>query len=225
MAQLFPWDRGRPDRILGAVGTTAVPGKTRHFTENPMRAIRSRACLAVALVAVAWVVAITLTPSAAQSPTPSVPQTQPQAAEPNTSVLTETIGLLGGLQLYQTYLNIGLLADVRAEGLYEAGELAQLLGSVVTPLDHVDKQLEKVAALKGLSKDDVAALARMRKIVALLRTQGKSLQALWENGGEENSKKYETARQAAWKELDDLLELDPKKGSASEPKPAEKPKP
>ncbi len=168
-----------------------------------------------------------------QSPPQPAPQTplaeikQPGPAQSALSVeavptLSETVGLLSGLQLYQTYLNIGLLADARAEGLYEASELAQLLGSVVVPLDIVEKQLAKVAALKGLNNEDAAAINRMRKIASQLKQQGKSLQAFWDTGVEDHSKKYEDARQTAWKELDDLLELSPKVGVAPEPKPAEK---
>ena len=132
-------------------------------------------------------------------------------------MLAETVGLIASLQLYQSYLTIGVLADARAEGLYEAAELTQLLGSVVGPLDKVEKQLEKVAALK-LTKEDAAAIARMKKIAGLLRQQGKSLQTFWDTGVADHGKKYEEARQAAWKELSDLLDLDPKKGIATEPK-------
>ncbi|MBM3980629.1 MAG: hypothetical protein FJ304_10150 [Planctomycetes bacterium] len=146
---------------------------------------------------------------------------QPPAKAEENAVLAETVGLLAGLQLYQSYLNIGLLADARAEGLYEASELTQLLGSVVVPLEKVEKQLEKVAALK-LSKDDAAAIARMKKVTGLLRQQGKSLQAFWDTGVADHGKKYEEARQAAWKELSELLELDPRKGVAPEPKAVEK---
>jgi hypothetical protein len=199
-----------------------------------MPALRSRPWVVVSPFAiVACAAAIVSTPLPAQPPTPP-PKTQPTqpfvspslqtqlTTDSSTSVFTETIGLLAGLQLYQTYLNIGLLADAKAEGIYEATEVKQLLGSVVTPLDQVDKQLEKVAAVKGLSKDDVAAITKMRKIIGLLKTQGKSLQAFWDTGAEENGKKYETARQAAWKALADLLELEPRKEANPEPKPAEK---
>jgi hypothetical protein len=57
--------------------------------------------------------------------------------------------------------------------------------------------------------------------VALLHTEGKSLQAFWDTGVEDHAKKYEAARQAAWKELDALLELDPKKEIAPQPKSVE----
>ncbi len=145
------------------------------------------------------------------------PQPQPAKPSPEVATLTETVGLLAGLQLYQTYLNIGLLADARAEGLYESSELAQLLGSVTIPLEKVDQQLQKVAALK-LSKEDVAAVARMRKLAGLLRQQGAALQTFWDRGGEEHGKKYETARQAAWKELEAVLELNPAKEVAPPPR-------
>jgi hypothetical protein len=126
------------------------------------------------------------------------------------SVLLETVGLLAGVQLYQAYLNVGLLADASAEGVYEASEATQLLGSVVGPLVKIEQQLEKVGALK-LTKEDDAALARMKKVAGLLRVQGKALQTYWDTGKEEHNKKYEEARQAAWKELSDLLALEPKK--------------
>ena len=171
-----------------------------------------------------------VTPNPADAPGPMMPpdpipapgERPPPPAE-NPAVLTETVGLLAGLQLYQTYLNIGLLADARAERLYEAAEVALLLGSVMTPLEKVENQLEKVAGLKALAEGDAAAVARMRKVAGLLREQGKSLQAFWDTGVADDGKKYEEARQAAWKELSDLLQLDPKKDARPEPKPTEKP--
>jgi hypothetical protein len=154
----------------------------------------------------------------ALSPTPAQPPAAPPpltSADEEKSVLTETVGLLAGLQLYQTYLNIGFLADARAEGLYEASELTQLLGSAVVPLDKVDKQMEKLSKLT-LSDDDKAAVARLRKINALLRIQGVELQAFWDTGVADHAKKYETARQAVWKELSNLLELE-KSGDTPRP--------
>lgn len=152
----------------------------------------------------------TTTPKTTNPPVSNNPPAK--GLEEENGVLLETVGLLAGLQLYQTYLNIGLLADSAAEEVYEPEEALQLLGSVVGPLEKIEKQLDKVAALK-LTKDDAAAVARMKKIAGLLRQQGTSLQAYWDKGEEEQNKKYEAARQAAWKELNDLLDLEPKKKS------------
>jgi len=132
---------------------------------------------------------------------------RPDPVKEDNALLTETVGLLTGLQLYQTYLNIGLLADARAEGLYEPLTVAQLLGSAAAPLDKVDAQLGKIEKLK-LAKEDAQAITRLRKIAGLLRTQSKELAAFWDTGKDEHGKKYETARQAAWKELNFLLDLE-----------------
>jgi hypothetical protein len=79
----------------------------------------------------------------------------------------------------------------------------------VLPLERVDKQLDKIAKLKP-TKDDLQAVARLKKISGLLRQQGKELQTYWDKSIPENAKKYETTRQSAWKELNALLDLDPK---------------
>jgi hypothetical protein len=165
-----------------------------------MTAFRSR------LVLTATVLALTASGASAQPPTP----TPAKALADENAVLLETVGLLAGLQLYQTYLNLGLLADASEEDVYEPAEAAQLLGSVVGPLEKVEKQLEKVAALK-LTKEDAAAVTRMKKIAGQLRQQGKLLQTYWDTGLEDHLKKYEETRRASWKELSDLLDLEPKK--------------
>ena len=145
----------------------------------------------------------------AEKPVVPVVDNSEAPADSTQSVLAESVGLFGGLQLYNTYLNMGILADSMAEGLYEAANVYQLLGSVVNPLENVEKQFDKLIKLK-LSKEDIAALKQMKKIAGLLRKQGKELELFWEKGLPENGKNYEMARQAAWKELNALLELEPK---------------
>ena len=146
---------------------------------------------------------------ATEKPAPTVDIAHP--------VLTETVGLLAGIQLYQTYLNIGLIADAKAEGVYELADVQQILGTVLGPLEKVEKQLEKVSKLK-LSKDDVEAVTRLRKIARMLREQGSELQAFWETGKNEHGNKYESIRQSAWKELSGLLELEPTQEKAPAPR-------
>jgi hypothetical protein len=166
-----------------------------------MTALRFRFAVAIAFLA------LSVGGAAAQPPAPA------RTTADENAVLLETVGMLAGVQLYQTYLNVGMLADAYAEDVYETAEAKQLLGSVVGPLEKIEKQFDKVAALK-LTKEDAAAVARMKKIAGLLRQQGKSLQAYWDAGAEDDKKKYEEARQAAWKELSDLLDLEPKKKSS-----------
>jgi len=143
-------------------------------------------------------------------------------AAPN-AVLTESVGLFAGVQLYQTYLNIGLLADARAAGVYEDADAGQVLGSVLEPLKKVDKQLEKLAALKGLSEEDLAAVARLRKVAGLLIVQGDSLAAFWTTDQPAHADKYEAARRKAWAELEDVLDMKPKTVLQTGPQPREVP--
>jgi hypothetical protein len=155
----------------------------------------------------------------AQAPPAKAPLETP------TSVLTETVGLLAGVQLYQTYLNIGLLADARAEGTYETADVELLLQSVYKPLVIVEKQLEKVGKLKGMTKEDTEALGQLTKIAGLLRQQGEELTAFWNSGEEAKGKKYEATRQKSWTEIEALLDLKPKAEAAAGAKPAAVPAP
>src|SRR5690349_18234091 len=72
-----------------------------------------------------------LLPRPAQ-PAPPMAAPQPIAAPgDDRAALTETVGLLSGLYLYQTYLNIGLLADGKAERLYDEKAARTVLATVV----------------------------------------------------------------------------------------------
>jgi hypothetical protein len=138
-------------------------------------------------------------------------------------LLAESAGLFASLQLYNAYLNIGILADAAADGIYDSTAAYQLLGSVVHPLERVEKQLTRIAKLK-LAKDDLDAVTRLTKIAGLLRQQGKELELYWDKGLAENGKRYEAARQAAWKELASLLNLEPKSEKLSPPRTTTPPK-
>ena len=162
--------------------------------------------LAVATLALS---AILATAAGSQQP-PARPAEQPAAppAEPRAQ-LTETVGLLSGLYLYQTYLNIGLLADGKAERVYDEKAARAVLATVVTPLDAVDKQLAKVGALAQTEADRQAA-ARLRQLVGLLRQQGQQLVTFWDSGKSADGARYEATRQEVWKQLNALLGLDRK---------------
>ncbi len=161
--------------------------------------------------------------------TPVASFAQEKSAKPpsenDTAALVEVIRTLAGQQLYQTYQNIDSFPELRFYGLREAGELARMLSLTVGSAAEADRQLERVAAMKGLSKEDAAAIARLRKIAGHLQEQGRWLQKFWDTGVEDNWKKAEEARKAAFKELEDVLELNTKKGIAPPPREPGKKKP
>src|SRR5262249_34940975 len=143
--------------------------------------------------------------STGQSPAPPLAE-KPAAPADTQATLTETVGLLSGLYLYQSYLNIGLLADSKAANIYEEKAVRHVLASIITPLDAVDKQLEKIGKAARTTADRDAA-ERLRGVVALLKRLGGELTTFWDSGRPEDGARYEATRQEGWKQISTLLSL------------------
>jgi hypothetical protein len=146
--------------------------------------------------------------SAVQMPVSSgqqefAPPAAPANADPRV-VLTETVGVLSGLYLYQTYLNIDLLADAKADKRYDDEAARTVLGTVIGPLEVVDKQFSRVGTLAQTEADRDAA-GKLRKIAGLLRRQGQELSRFWDTGRPADAARYEATRQEAWRELGAVL--------------------
>jgi hypothetical protein len=111
--------------------------------------------------------------------------------------LLETVGTLTSANCYQTYLNIGLIADGKAKGTYSEKDAAKVLDSVLSLLNSVDRNLGAISKL-DLDKQDRESLEQMRDLSDLLRLQGKELKAFWEGGKEEDAARYDNARKDSW---------------------------
>jgi hypothetical protein len=116
----------------------------------------------------------------------------------------ETIGALIAAHCYQTYFNIGLLADGRAKGIYNDRDANKILDSILSILATVDQKLTALDKL-ALEKEDRASLAQMRELSVLLRRQANDLQAVWDNGREDDAARYESSRKDAWAAISKLL--------------------
>jgi hypothetical protein len=126
----------------------------------------------------------------------------PKSSEPSKSALErrqllETVGALTAAHCFQTYLNLGLIADGKAKGIYTRKDANKVLDSVVEILDSLDRKLAGLAKI-DLDKADRQSLEQMRDLSALLRRQGKELETFWDSGKEEDSDKYESTRKDAW---------------------------
>jgi hypothetical protein len=129
------------------------------------------------------------------------------------SELLETVGMLGGLNLYQTYLNVGLIADGKSQGVYGDDDAKELLGSVLTPLETLTERFDKAGKITT-SKEDKAAIARVSKAAGLLKTQGQHLVSFWNDGKESDGNRYEASRKLAYAEISDMIGLNKKLPSA-----------
>jgi hypothetical protein len=120
--------------------------------------------------------------------------------------LLGALGTLTAAQLYQTYLNIGLLADATAKEVYPAATARKLLDEVTGMLDTVEGQVARVPE-EALRPEDRKALARAREVAVLLRTQARELRAYWETDDEARVMKYQKAREEAWAGIKELLNV------------------
>jgi hypothetical protein len=121
--------------------------------------------------------------------------------------LLESVGVLTAAHCYQSYLNIGLLADGRAKGIYTKKEASQLLDSVLSVLDSIDRRLAVLGKI-DLGKEDHDSLEQMRDLSDLLRRQGKQLETFWDSGKDEDAAKYEDDRKDSWAAISRLTSVD-----------------
>jgi hypothetical protein len=118
--------------------------------------------------------------------------------------LLEILGALTSAHCYQTYLNIGLIADGKAKGTYSEKDAYKVLDSVLALLSSVDRKLAALDKI-DLDKEDRASLEQMRMVSALLRKQGKELQTFWDTGRDEDAVQYESVRKDSWAALSKLM--------------------
>jgi hypothetical protein len=131
------------------------------------------------------------------APAPPVRSPAPNEAPP------ETLDSLVGVHLYQSYLNIGVLADATEGDVYTPAEANKLLDRVTAVMDTVDRQLTRLEEAGKIR--DAKSLERTRRLAVLLRTQAKELRQYWATDGEEHAKRYHSARAEAWAGITELL--------------------
>jgi hypothetical protein len=119
----------------------------------------------------------------------------------------EAIGSLSAVHLYQTYLNIGLVADAVEKETYSKTEAAKILQTVGELITMVEKQLGQLPQ-SNLDKDDQESLDRIRSVTSQLRSQASALLSFWAANDMENVARYHQARERSWEDLRELLGID-----------------
>lgn len=131
------------------------------------------------------------------------------AASSEREVFLEALGSLSAAHLFQSYLNIGLLADGVESEVYTTKQAEDTLASISEMMDNAEANLTKLTKL-GLDPEDNAALEQVRTATELLRLQSKYLKNYWQTGDKEEVRRYHEVRQAAWKGLTKVLQLEAK---------------
>lgn len=148
-------------------------------------------------------------PSHANPSAPAIkiePASQP-ANPKKKELLLEALGSLSSIHLYQSYLNIGLIADAVESEAYTKTDAANLLQTILDLVNSVDTQLQKVAQA-GLETDDHEALNRIRDLTTLLRGQSQALLGYWATGDMDFVDRYHQARERTWDDLKEMLGME-----------------
>jgi hypothetical protein len=120
--------------------------------------------------------------------------------------MLETLGGLSAAHLYQSYLNIGLLADAVENDSYSEAQANGMLATVTSLMDMVDRHLDQLGST-DMPKEDRQDMERIRDLAQLLRSQVTSLRAYWRTGDARDARRYHQARDKAWSGLSDVLGL------------------
>lgn len=142
-------------------------------------------------------------------PVPRDPVPREPGATPR-EVALEALGGLTAAHLYQSYLNIGMLADAAENEVYGADDAKKLLTTILAWMDNVDQQLVRLAET-NLEPDDKKRVTQVRQLTTLLRTQAKELRAYWDvpesdaDGKKDHEMKFHKAREDAWSGIRELL--------------------
>jgi hypothetical protein len=145
---------------------------------------------------------------AARDPSLTLPVGGPQArsAGEGHERMLETLGSLSAAHMYQTYLNIGLIADAVESETYSQQQANAMLSTVVGLMDSVDKQLDRLARV-DLGAEDKQDVERIRSLALLLRYQVAALRAYWLSSEPEQAARYHQAREKSWTALSEALGL------------------
>jgi hypothetical protein len=116
----------------------------------------------------------------------------------------ETAGSLGAVHLYQSYLNVGLLADAVEHETYTKAEAAEVLSTITLLLETARVQMEKLENIE-LDAEDVKALKQAEEVAKLLKAQSDHLREHWASGDKLAIDRYHEVRKQSWSELAKVL--------------------
>jgi hypothetical protein len=126
------------------------------------------------------------------------------AAQRRVDKLLDALGGMGGSHLYQSFINLELLADSVDGAVYTKDEARQKLTVMLGMMKQVDQHLQKLKDV-GLPPDEQAAVDATRKLSAALRREAEALRAFWKTGGVEEEAQYQAAHDEALAALSALM--------------------
>ena len=120
----------------------------------------------------------------------------------------ETIGALGGSNLYLTYLSIGVIADAHTKEVYDKEQTVSFVNSIIAQAKVQKDYMDKLIKSKEISETDAVFLKKMMDCYTLLMDEGKFLVEYVNTGKEASLTAYDAKREKAWALISELLGFD-----------------
>ncbi len=146
---------------------------------------------------------------------------QPAPVKPEPA-LVAAVCELAARNLDAAYRCLELMADDRTSWVFEAQEMANWTTAAVREAKDIRKLLEAVAAVKGLSKQELDAIERLQKVAEWVKEIGESLQRFRDTGVADHYNAADKAAIIVRHELDAILERNQKTGTAPAPRESAK---
>jgi hypothetical protein len=132
---------------------------------------------------------------------------KPVMAGSNEELLLETVGVLSAQGLYLTYTSIGSLADGHANKTYKKEFTVESLDKFVNLTKVAKEQLDKLLGSGAAKGADIEFINKLIATYDLLIAESNAYKNYCNTGAQEHLKIYDQKRNAAWKNIEELLGL------------------
>ena len=124
-----------------------------------------------------------------------------QGAMDKDALHLNTIGAFSAGFVLQSYGYIGVLADAMSKGVYAPELVRSMLAETISYLKNVNAQLTKYQNSGVIASGDQKFIASMMMIIDQLIAEAEALSSFAQTKSEADLKKFEEARQSAWKNI------------------------
>jgi hypothetical protein len=132
-----------------------------------------------------------------------------QAQNDPKSVSLETLGVLSGMVMYNTYLTIGGIADGYEYEVYESEYVVQLMDEQISAMNNVILQFDELRQ-SGFVEDraDLDFIENIQEALNLLASEAQALKAYADTGEQEDVETFQDYRRRAWDKISGLLGIE-----------------
>ena len=121
----------------------------------------------------------------------------------------ESLGMLSGLAVYNTYVAIGAIGDGYESEAYDGETVVALMDEQKAVLTTIINDYDELLASGFITaEDDKAFVADTKEICSILKTMADHLSAYTRDKSETNSTAFQSARESAWNKIAVLLDIE-----------------